>query len=108
MIERDELRRLMELEGYDPETIDKVIEFYYGLGVSLDQLTALLDLLRAELSRAAHDLVELWEAVQGGLVVPPKVKPPRPPRCIGSKSMTAQRAQRPVRVARSSCRKVRR
>lgn len=35
-------------------------------------------------------------------------KKPRPPRYIGPKSKTAPRVQRVDRVARSSCRKVRR
>lgn len=61
MIGREELRRLMELEGHDPETIDKVLAWYYETPAGPDQLAALLNLLRAEIAEAAQSMAELWE-----------------------------------------------
>lgn len=109
MIGREELRRLMELEGHDPETIDKVLAWYYGTHVDLDALAAALELLKLEMTEAAQRMVDLWEqltAAGAGQPLQEKEKPRRPPRCIGPKNKAATQVQRPARMARSSCRKI--
>jgi hypothetical protein len=111
MIGREELRRLMKLEGHDPETIDKVLAWYYRIHVDLDAMTAALNLLRAEMAEAVQRMVDLWEqltAAGAGQPLQKKEERRRPPRCIGPKNKAATRAQRPARVARSSCRKIHR
>lgn len=109
MIDREELRRLMELEGHDPETTDKVLAWYYGTPAGPDQLAALLNLLRAEIAEAAQSMAELWEELTGAeQPLQKEEKPRRPPRCIGPKNKAAAQVQRPARVARSSCRKIHR
>lgn len=111
MIDLDELRRDMKLIGYDKETIDEILARYYGYPVALDALAVMLDQLKLELTEAAQSMVEVWEQLAAAGVGQPlqkKEKPRRPPRCIGPKNKAATRAQRPARVARSSCRKVRR
>lgn len=106
MIDQKELRRLMELEGHDPETIDKVLAWYYGTPAGPDQLAAMLDLLRAEMAEAVQSMAELWEALTGAAQpLQKKEKPRRPPRCIGPNNKATMRAQRPARTARSGCRK---
>lgn len=111
MIDREELRELMEIEGHDPETIDKVLAWYYETPVGPDVLVAALELLRQSMAEAVQSMAEAWEQLTGAGVGPPlqkKEKPRRPPRCIGPKNKAATRAQRPARVARSSCRKIHR
>lgn len=111
MTDREELQRLMELEGHNQETIDKVLAWYYETPAGPDQLAALLNLLRVEIAEAAQSMAELWEELIGADAAQPlqkKEKPRRPPRCIGPKNKAATRAQRPARVARSSCRKIHR
>lgn len=106
-----ELRRVMELEGHDPETIDKVLAWYYGTPSGMEQLAAALELLRQAMAEAAQSMAEAWEQLTRAGAGPPlqkKEKPRRPPRSIGPKNKAATRAPRPARVARSSCRKVRR
>lgn len=111
MIGREELRQLMELEGHDPETIDEVLAWYYGTHVDLDALAAAMELLKTEMAEAVQSMADLWEeltAAGAGQPLQKKEKPRRSPRCIGPKNKAATRAQRPARVARSSCRKMRR
>lgn len=111
MIGREELRRVMELEGHDPETIDKVLAWYYETHVDLDALAAALELLKVEMAEAVQRMADLWgqlTAAGAGQPLQKKEKPRRPARCIGPKNKAATRVQRPARVARSSCRKVRR
>jgi muramidase (phage lysozyme) len=109
MTDREELRRLMELEGHDPETIDKVLAWYYREWIGPDQLAAILNLLTLEMAEAVQRMADLWAQLTAAGVGQPlqkKQKPRRPPRCIGPKNKAATRAQRPARVARSSCRKI--
>lgn len=109
MIGREELRRLMELEGHDQETIDEVLAWYYGTHVDLDTLAAALELLKTEVAEAVQRMADLWEqltAAGAGQPLQKKEERRRPPRCIGPKNKAARRVQRPARVARSSCRKI--
>jgi hypothetical protein len=111
MIGREELRRILEQEGHDPETIDKVLARYYGIQVDLDALAAALEQLKLEMAEAVQRMADLWEQLTAAGVGQPlqkKEKPRRPPRCIGPKNKAATQAQRPARVARSSCRKIHR
>ena len=109
IIGREDLRRLMELEGHDQETIDKVLTWYYGTHVDLDALAAALELLKTEMAEAVQRMADLWEQLTAADEAQPLQQPaklPRPPRCIGPKNKAATRTQRPARVARSSCRKI--
>lgn len=107
MIDREELRRLMELEGHDPETIDKVLAWYYGMLASVDQLAAPLNMLQEEIAEATQSMAELWEELtRASQSLQKEEKPRRPPRCIDPKNKAVTRVQRPARVARSSCRKI--
>lgn len=109
MIGREELRRLMELQGYDAETIEQTLAKFEGLNLVVDDTAAAMDLLRDR----AREMAEAWEdfmqeyADEAQLLQRP-AKLPRPARCIGPKNKAATRVQRPARMARSSCRKVRR
>lgn len=109
MIGREELRRILELDGHDPETIEKALAWYYETHVDLDALAAALELLKTEMAEAVQRMADLWEqltAAGAGQPLQKKEKPRRPPRCIGPKNKAATRAQRPARMARSSCRKI--
>lgn len=111
MTDREELRRRLVLEGHDPETIDAVLAWYYEKAAGTDALEELLDWLRVEMAGAFQSMAEAWEQLTGGVAaqpLPQQPKLPRPPRCTGPKNKAATRAQRPARVARSSCRKMRR
>lgn len=93
---------------------------YFNPGV-IQQLLELIDTVKAmdEAAKKATDtmadLAEAWDelaAMAGddtdyGTPLPER-HPLRPPRYIGPKSKTAPRVQRVGRVARSSCRKIRR
>lgn len=106
MIDPRELRRLMELEGHDPETVDQFLEWYCGAALTMDQLGAALDLLRQQIQAEAQSLTELIEAVTSGQAPQWPARLPRPPRNTCPKNRAVQQAQRPARVARSSCRKI--
>lgn len=108
MIDREELRRLMEMEGYDPETIDGFLAWYYGTSVDTDTLTAALDLLRAEIAKAVPSMAKLWEQLVRAVLTPPRPALPRPPRNTCPKNWGARTMRRPARVARSNCRKIHR
>jgi hypothetical protein len=111
MIDREELRELMEIEGHDPETVDKVLAWYYETPVGPDVLVEVLELLRQSMAEAVQSITEAWEQLTGAGVGQPlqkKEKPRRPARCIGPKNKAATRVPRPARVARSSCRKIHR
>lgn len=105
MIDPEELRRFMELQGHDPETISEVMAWYDTTPLDRGATVAVLNLLAAEIAKAAESLSELWEGIQGVLFTPTE-KPLRPPRYAGPKNKAATRVERPARVARSSCRKI--
>lgn len=109
MIPRIDLRRLMELQGYDAETIEQTLAKFEGLNLVMEDTAAAIDLLRdrvREMAEAWEDFMQEYADEAQPLQRPAKLL--RPPRCIGPKNKAATRAQRPARVARSSCRKIRR
>lgn len=110
MIDWNDLRRVMELEGYDAETIEQTLAKCEGwdLAATMDILEATGAYLRQLVGEAAQSMAELFEAIAGGQLAPLPAKLPRPPRDTRPKNMAAYRTPRPARVARSSCRKIHR
>ena len=110
MTDWDSLRIVMELEGYDAETIEQTLAKCEGwdLAAAMAGLEAMGDYLRQFVAGAAQSMAELFEAIAGGQLAPLPAKLPRPPRDTRPKNMAAYRTPRPARVARSSCRKIRR
>lgn len=128
--DRDKIREALEERGYPPEYINAALSFCdcmpaliaLAFDVWADKVVQAVQEAAAELARMAEfgklaesleelaDLADLDEAPPDSPapVPPQKHQKIRPPRYIGPANKTAQRARRPPRVARSSCRKIRR
>lgn len=129
--EIDRIREAMEERGYPPEYVAAAIELYNLLPgivvVVWDELSSLWDALLPIFENVINEiqrLAALGDGIQTSMelladmaepvpespapVPPHKRKKTRPPRYIGPARNTPPRAQRPPRVARSSCRKIRR
>ena len=125
--DRDKIREALEERGYPPEYINAALSFCdcmpaliaWAFDVWADKVVQAVQEAAAELARMAEfgnlaeSLEELAELAKAPPCTPDPVPPQkrqklRPPRYIGPANKTAQRASRPPRVARSSCRKIRR
>lgn len=110
MIAEEELRQIMEAEGYDPEKIDEIHAWYFqtqqALGEALKEWTEMLE----RIALAFHHVQEIFMQLQDLATTPPpqKKEPPRPPRYAGPKNKGRSWTRQPTRQARSSCRKMRR
>lgn len=108
MIDREDLRRRLELAGYDAETIALVMAMEPALVTVVNGLETLVAMARQFVAEAAQSLAALFEAATDAQQAAGPAKLPRPPRDTRPKNMAAYRTPRPARVARSSCRKMRR
>lgn len=124
--DRDKIREALEERGYPPEYIDAALAICdsmpaiitWACGVWADIVQAAQEvaaaLARSEEFQAMMESLQELEILTEALPDSPAPVPPqkrqklRPPRYIGPANKTAQRARRPPRVARSSCRKIRR
>lgn len=100
--DRDKIREALEERGYPPEYIVQAAQEVAAALARLEEFQAMMESLQ--------ELEILTEALPDSPapVPPQKRQKLRPPRYIGPANKTAQRARRPPRVARSSCRKIRR
>ena len=106
MFGREEMRQILARMGYSQEQADEIINRYYPV-ISppvFDVLCAAMQELAAAMAASFEEIVAQPSAVE----IPQKKKLPRPPRYIGPKHNNPKQWQRPARVARSSCRKIRR
>lgn len=108
MIDREELRRRLELAGYDAETIALTMALEPVMVTVVNSLETLVAMARQLMGEAAQSLAELFEAAIDAQQAAGPAKLPRPPRDTRPKNMAAYRTPRPARVARSSCRKIHR
>lgn len=135
--DRDKIREALEERGYPPEYIDAALAICDSMPAIItwacDSMPAIITracdvwadivqavqeveaaLARSEEFQAMMESLQELEILTEALPDSPAPVPPqkrqklRPPRYIGPTSKTAQRARRPPRVARSSCRKIRR
>lgn len=124
--DRDKIREALEERGYPPEYIDAALAICdsmpaiitWACDVWADIVQAAQEvaaaLARSEEFQAMMESLQELEILTEALPDSPAPVPPqkrqklRPPRYIGPANKTAQRARRPPRVARSSCRKIRR
>ena len=113
MIDREELRRVILLEGYTEEQADAFCEWYYGpygWEYTIDQMAAAFE----EIKRAIAKTAELWEEYLTELrdlaldPLPRYEAPRRPPRYAGPQNKGRSWTRQPPRLARSCCRKIRR
>lgn len=123
MITEEELLQIMEAEGYSPEEIDKACATNYGAIKDLDELAKAIQeiaenvrqacetlgkALREAFAPAAERLRQALEALATDYQAKPRQKLPRPPRCAGPQNKGRSWIRQPPRLARSSCRKMRR
>lgn len=109
MIDREELRWRLVLEGKEPEEIEELLDWYFDTGAcAVLGFCEAFESIRAAAAEMADDIHTMLEeiATLAADDAPRKPKLPRPPRCTGPKNKAATRAQRPARAARSSCRKI--
>lgn len=123
--DRDKIREALEERGYPPEYIDAALaicdsmpaiitwacDVWADIVQAVQEVSAALE--RSEEFQAMMESLQELEILTEALPDSPAPVPPqkrqklRPPR-LGPANKTAQRARRPPRVARSSCRKIRR
>lgn len=123
MITEEELRQIMEAEGYNPEEIDEACATNYGAIKDLDELAKAIQeiaenvrqacetmgkALREAFAPAAESLRQALEALAAECQAKPRQKLPRPPRYEGPQNKGRTWTRQPLRQARSSCRKMRR
>lgn len=109
MITEAELRQLMEAQGYTQEGIEDMAAMvfpYADLEAAVDEWVAMLQRLVNYFESAR----EVWpQLLDLGTLPPfPKKDPPRPPRYAGPQNKGRSWTRQPPRLARSSCRKMRR
>lgn len=74
-----------------------------------DKCDPMAELLsRFEELRAQYLTDEMAEIAEDPAIIPPPRKTPRPPKCTGPVNKANYTARRPPRVARSSCRTIKR
>lgn len=124
--DRDKIREALEERGYPPEYINAALAICDSMPAIISWACDAWEVIAQEVQRVAAALArsEEYQAMVESLqeleilteappdspapVPPQRRQKLRPPRYIGQASKTAQRARRPPRVARSSCRKIRR
>jgi hypothetical protein len=108
MINEEELRALLEIEGYSQEQADEIRATHdyraivSGMQAVWDALTAIANQFAAELAGALEELADTAYTPE------PKKKHPRPPRYAGPRNKGRSWTPAPPRVARSDCRRYRR
>jgi hypothetical protein len=108
MINEENLRAFMEIEGYSQEQIDEICErlhamdFVYDIHEVFEAFTALINQFAAAMSDIMPELADMAYTPN------PKKKHPRPPRCAGPRNKGRSWTPAPPRVARSNCRRYRR
>lgn len=111
MITKEELRQLLETEGYNPEEIDEMCARHFHAEMDMQAaLDAWVELLKS-IEQAFKPVAEMWERLLHELATappPPKKNPPRPPRNDGPQNKGRSWTRQPPRLARSCCRKIRR
>lgn len=109
MITEAELRQLLEAEGYTQEEIEYMAAMcfpYADLAAAVDEWVAMLQRLANYFESAKEVFSHLMDL--GTLPPLPKKDPPRPPRYAGPQNKGRSWTRQPPRLARSSCRKMRR
>jgi hypothetical protein len=108
MISEQELREIMEQMGFSPEQIAATVETRNYLEDVRKKIEEMAELLTRYMRDALGEVLGMLEEYACEIVPPKKEKPRRPPRCIGPKNKAPRWVPRPARVARSSCRKIKR
>lgn len=124
--DRDKIREALEERGYPPEYIDAALAICDSMPAIISWACDVWGVIAQAVQRVAAALArsEEFQAMMESLqeleilteappdspapVPPQKHQKIRPPRYIGPTRNTQPRAQRPPRVARSNCRKIRR
>lgn len=106
MIDKDELRELMERMGCSAEEIAATLETRDFLVSVREKMLEMAELLAQYMRQALGGILGELEEYACEVELPKKEKRRRPPRSIGPKNKAPQRVPRPARVARSSCRKI--
>lgn len=104
----DELRTVLAAKGYSQEKIDEMnatAQPLPGIPEYIEQLAAALRAWGDHMADAFSDFLEQITTIAYNT---PAEKLPRPPRYAGPRNKGTQYTQRPPRVARSCCRKMRR
>ena len=109
MITEAELRQAMEAQGYTQEEIEKIAAWHFpriDLQEAVDEFVAMLQ----RIANYFESTREEWEQLLDLATLPPlpKKDPPRPPRYAGPQNKGRSWTRQPPRLARSSCRKMRR
>lgn len=104
-----ELRMILEAEGYTPEQIDKVLR---DAEIVITSIIEALEQMWDYLARWMEEFAPVWAEIVAQIgeinYTTPHKMAPRPPRYAGPKNKGNPYTQQPPRVARSCCRKMRR
>lgn len=106
MITKEDLRKIMEAEGYTQEEMEEVAAMHFpgvDLRDALDEWLAYLERIAGNFERLANELLELGTLPPLPKKAPPR--PPRPPRYAGPQNKGRAWTRPPSRQARSDCRK---
>lgn len=105
----EQVRIILEAEGYTPEQIDAALQITkQGLASISEALEAVRDAFVHWVDEIIPWMEDLLAQIgEINFTTPPKMAP-RPPRYAGPKNKGNPYTQQPPRVARSCCRKMRR
>lgn len=99
-----ELRMILEAEGYTPEQIDKALrDAKQGINSIIDAMEMLRDCLARWAEEIAQGFAEIVEQIGEINDATTHKMAPRPPRYAGPKNKGNPYTQQPPRVARSCC-----
>lgn len=110
MIAEENLRQLMEAEGYSPEEIDETCARYSQNLQKMQEAAKEWVEMMERIAQAFASTKEICEELLelATMPPPPKKEAPRPPRYAGPQNKGRSWTRQPPRLARSSCRKYRR
>lgn len=111
MIDREDLHKIILLEGYTQEQADAYCEWYfgpYGWKWSIDQMAAAFEAIKQAIGPTVAAIEEMLAEIKEQEYFYEKEELPRPPKCAGPQNKGRTWSNQPPRLARSHCRKYRR